>query len=249
MIFGHDAATYDLARPGYPDEIFEYVTTRISGRDLLEIGAGSGKATVGFADGFRRITCLEPSVEMASILQHRNLPGVTVEVSTFEEWNPIPDCFDLVYAAQAWHWVDEATGFGRVLAVLKPGGVLALIWNVPTDRYGRFRDIYEEFAPEVLVEEDARIHKRDSPEWDSELEGAGFVDRDSFVHRWTTRLDAAGFVRLRSTYSDHLMMAEDRRNRLLDELERAVDDSGGWCDITYEARVFTGRKPGEPRNL
>src|SRR5712692_3838624 len=90
FIFGEVAGLYDQARPGYPealvDDVLAYVG-QVSPR-VLEVGAGTGKATVAFAARGLQILAIEPAPEMAAMAS-RNceaFPGVTVEVTTFEEW-------------------------------------------------------------------------------------------------------------------------------------------------------------------
>lgn len=241
IIFGRDAVGYDNARPGYPNEAVAHILGKVDAATAVEIGAGTGKATASFADGQRRIICLEPDPQMAAMLIEKKLPGVSVEVTRFEDWSG-PGSVDLVYAAQSWHWVDHSVGFRKALDVLVPDGIFALMWNVPIDRYDRFVDVYREFGPEILAENDARIADRDKPTWSSDLESAGFQNVELFTHQWSAHLNSVEFRQLCSTYSDHMMIPEPRRVRLLDALEEAVDSAGGWFEIQYECRVFTGRK-------
>lgn len=248
VIFGDAASPYDRYRPEYPKAVFDHVVELGAPDSALEIGAGTGKATIGFSGEVLDIVCVEPSSEMAHILRERRLPGVSVEVKSFEDWDAGQRRFDLVYAAQAWHWIDAASGYEKVMRALRPGGLFAIMWNVPLDRYDRFVDVYREHGPEILAENDGRIMKRDSP-WEEELVAAGFADARTLIHPWTSRLSAKEFRMLCSTYSDHMMIPEPRRSRLLDHLEQAVLDSGGWFDVRYEARVFSGRKPSARTEL
>lgn len=242
LIFGDVAGIYDEHRPRYPEELVSHILglTRID--RAIEIGAGTGIATAEFARRGVEVICLEPSPDMARVLESKKLPGVSVEVSSFEDWVADDIKVDLIYAAQSWHWIDHGTGYGKVFDTLVPGGIVALFWNVPIDRYGRFVEVYQAFGPEILAENDGRIAKRDGPTWLDDLESAGFSDCDLFIHPWTSRLSAAEFRELCSTYSDHMLIPEPRRTRLLDALQEAVDSLGGWFEIEYEARVFTGRR-------
>lgn len=239
-VFGRDAGTYDRSRPGYPYEVVDHIVAMADPTSVVEIGAGTGKATELLADGRRRVTCLEPDPQMAEMLTAKGLPGVSVEVLRFEDWNGA-EPVDLILAAQSWHWVDDTVGFGKAMELLRPGGLLALLWNVPIDRYARFTDIYREYGPEILAEEDDRIYERDQ-NWLPDMEAHGFVECELFVHPWSSRLGPVGFRQLCSTYSDHMLIPEPRQTRLLDALQAGVVSMGGWFDIDYEARVFTGRK-------
>ena len=247
VIFGRDAGTYDEARPTYPPESVRYVAGLVSARDALEVGAGTGKATAALARDDLDLTCLEPSPQMAAVLDSRSLPGVVVVVRTFEEWEGLPDSVDLIYAAQAWHWVDRETGLAKALEILRPGGALALMWNIPVDRYGRHRELYARHAPRLLAERDERIERRDDHDWCADMEGAGFCATERFTHLWSEEMTADQYRALYSTYSDHMMLGEPARTAILDGLAADVESRGGRVTVDYRTEVFSGRKPGPER--
>jgi SAM-dependent methyltransferase len=240
VVFGRDAAAYEEVRPSYPSAAIDYLLGLVDAGDAVEVGAGTGKATEAIAHEGLTITCLEPSPQMAEILQSKALPGVDVVVSKFEDWDAGPGSVDLVYAAQAWHWVDRETGLDRALTLLRPGGVLALLWNVPLDRYARHLDAYQSHAPHLLAERDARIKRRDHHDWCSDMAEAGFVETDRFTHSWSEELTADRYRALYSTYSDHMMLEEPTRTRLLDQLTSDVETWGGTVEVEYRTEVFSG---------
>lgn len=243
VIFGQRAETYDRARPGYPSEAIQHLQSLVELNNALEVGAGTGKATIDMARPGLRITCLEPSHEMAEILGAKDLPSVEVVVSTFEDWSGARDGVDLIYAAQAWHWVDPETGYDRALGLLRQGGALALMWNVPLDRYGMFDAVYDELAPDLLSEHDERIKKRDSVTWLDDMRAAGFESLHHFRHEWSQTLNAAELRALYSTYSDHMALPMEQREPLLDGLAAEVGRRGGSIEIAYRTNVFSGLAP------
>lgn len=69
------ARTYDEARPSYPDQLIEDIIekARLSPYDrLLEIGAGTGKATIMFVERGFRVHCIEPGPNPAEDRGSRN---------------------------------------------------------------------------------------------------------------------------------------------------------------------------------
>lgn len=243
VIFGNDAVTYDDARPGYPAAVVDHVEERVEIRDAVEVGAGTGKATERFAREDRRLTCVEPSPPMAETLMAKDLPGVDVVVASFEEWAGVPESADLMYAAQSWHWVNRDTGYDKALSVLRPGGVLALLWNIPLDRYNRHHGAYQRFAPRLLDDRDERIRRRDSHDWCEDMDHSGFVGTHQLTHRWSVELSSADYRALYSTYSDHMSLPEPARTGLLDALASQVESWGGVATVAYRTEVFCGTKP------
>jgi hypothetical protein len=68
-------------------------------------------------------------VEMGALLAERarrNLAGlpVAIHVEPFETWEGEAESFNLVYAANAWHWVDPAIRYRKAHGLLRPGGHL-----------------------------------------------------------------------------------------------------------------------------
>jgi len=243
VIFGDDAESYERHRPTYPPEAIDYINALVSWGEALEIGAGTGKATVDLVGPDRKVTCLEPSPEMARVLRAKDLAGVRVVESTFETFGTADDTFDLIVAAQAWHWVDRSTAYDRAYRVLRPGGALALMWNIPSDRYSEFEDVYARHAPHLLAEQDQRIKRRDSHEWGEDMAVAGFVEIDGLTHEWTVDLGPAEYRALYGTYSDHMMLPASTRQALLEELEVAVASRGSMA-LHYTTKVFSGKAAG-----
>lgn len=243
VIFGRDAGTYDEARPGYPREAIGHVSSLVNATAAVEVGAGTGKATADFARDGLKLTCLEPSPQMAAVLDARSLPGVDVVITSFEDWDGTPDSVDLIYAAQAWHWVDKETGFARAMSILRPGGALALLWNIPVDRYGPHQDLYARHAPEMLAERDERIKRRDDHDWCADMKEAGFARTERFTQIWSEEMTADRYRALYSTYSDHMMLDEATRTAILDGLVEDVENRGGTVRVEYRTEVFSGRKP------
>ncbi|MFJ3970993.1 class I SAM-dependent methyltransferase [Streptomyces parvus] len=130
--FDGDAELYDRARPGYPAELYDDLADlagAVPGSRVLEIGCGTGQATVPLAGRGCRITAVEAGPRMAAIAR-RNLaksPAAEVVTAEFEGW-PLPaELYDVVLAATAFHWIDPAVRVPRAAEALRPGGALAVV--------------------------------------------------------------------------------------------------------------------------
>lgn len=128
------AEEYENTRPNYPAELFDRLLThtRINeSSNLLEIGAGTGKATMPLAQKGFNIDCIEIEARMAEILKVKSFfyPKVNVIVNSFESWNNEKQMlYDLIYSAQAFHWIDEKIKYKKCYELLNGNGQIALFW-------------------------------------------------------------------------------------------------------------------------
>lgn len=93
---------------------------------MLDVGAGTGIASKQLADAGADVVAVEPDPEMAAVAAAK---GLTVDVATFEDWEPAGRTFDLVVFAQSFHWVEPGSALTKVAGLLTDGGRLALLWN------------------------------------------------------------------------------------------------------------------------
>ena len=140
--FGSDADRYDRARPSYPDALVDRIIAASPGRDVLDVGCGTGIAARLFQAAGCRVLGVDADARMADLARRR---GLDVEVAKFEDWDPAGRTFDAVVAGQAWHWVDPVAGAAQAARALRPGGRLAVFWNAfqpPAELAETFASVY-----------------------------------------------------------------------------------------------------------
>src|SRR5690242_1269692 len=132
LAFGSVAELYDKRRPSYParlvDDVISYARDPLS---ALEVGSGTGRATVPFAERGIAVHGLEPSAEMAAVARQAcaGFDRVEIEETDFEGFTGSEGRFDLVFSAQAWHWVSPDVRVALARRALRAGGAVALFWN------------------------------------------------------------------------------------------------------------------------
>jgi SAM-dependent methyltransferase len=125
--FGSVAADYAALRPSYPTDALAFVVGERS-RRVLDLGAGTGLLTHVVRAAGHTVVAVDPSPEMLAQLS-AHLPDVETHVGSAESL-PLPDAsVDAVVAGQAAHWFDPAPTGAELRRVLRPGGVVGLIWN------------------------------------------------------------------------------------------------------------------------
>jgi SAM-dependent methyltransferase len=245
--FDRVADLYDAHRPDYPPALVESVIALAAlrpGSRILEIGSGTGKATAPFACRGFSILCLEPGRDLAAIAarKFKDYPGVAFEAARFEDWPESQGEFDLVMAAQAFHWVPKEIGYAKAARALKPGGDLALFWNRNPDPQGPvFSDlerVYRERAPE-LFDTPTMCHERENQQTLDDITASGrFGPVVVRQFPWSARYDARQYLGLLNTYSDHLALPEATRASLFEGVAEVIERHGGIIERPYVAVLY-----------
>jgi SAM-dependent methyltransferase len=249
-MFDDVAALYDAVRPGYPAELYDDIRALSGvpdGGDILEIGCGTGQATLPLAQRGYHICCVELGAELAAIAR-RNLaayPNVEVRVGAFET-EPLPeDAYDLVVSATAFHWV-APDSYPKLARVLRPQGAIALFWNkhiagtVDGGFFDRIQPIYREHVPEFAGDWKGLPSADELPDETATLAATGLFS--AFTVRrypWVAHYDAMAYLNQLATYSDHLALPADRRQRAYDDIAGVIDSEfGGEIAKQYIAVLY-----------
>jgi SAM-dependent methyltransferase len=250
LAFGSVAELYDRARPSYPPGAIDDVVAHAGlkrGDTVLEVGAGTGKATVLLAARGVDVVALEPSASMAAVARAncRDLPGVRVVQSDFEGWAST-ERFAAVASVQAWHWVAPEVRYERAHAALVPGGTLAAVWTFPVwtacDLRDVLRDAYRLGAPRLAA--DFPMHPASEParlagDWSSEIDAlTTFAQPRVTTHPWSQPYTSTEYVELLQTHQDHILLAPEEQRSLLAAIAAAIErEGGGTLMLPFVTRV------------
>ena len=227
---------YHRARPDYPEELIDHlvrVTGLRQGNHLLEIGCGTGKATLPLARRGFRITCVELSTRLAAAARQNlsDFPDVEVVDRIFELWPlPLDRHFDLAFAATAWHWIDPEVRYRKVWESLRPGGHLAH-WGAthvfPVDGdpfFAEVQEVYEEIG-EGLAPGGAWPRPGELEGQRAEIADSGLFKLIELRHfDWETSYSAQEYIDLLNTFSGHIVMEQWKRDRIYSEIRRRLAD-------------------------
>src|SRR5215212_7880900 len=147
--FASAAHVYEESRPGYPDDAIGWLAENLelaSGRTVVDLAAGTGKLTRLLTPTGATVIAIEPVHEMRESLE-RITPDAGARPGTAERTG-LPDASaDAVTVAQAFHWFDGPAALAEIHRILRPGGRLALVWNVRDLDDPVQRAIEDLFAP------------------------------------------------------------------------------------------------------
>jgi SAM-dependent methyltransferase len=122
---------YVKFRPSYPVELVNYLS--LQGRPLrvADIGSGTGLFAKLLLEAGHEVYGVEPNSAMRAAGE-KFLVGFPLFHSQEggADWTGLPSGeFDLITAAQAFHWFDVQKTKRECQRILKPEGRVALIWN------------------------------------------------------------------------------------------------------------------------
>lgn len=235
LIHDQVAQRYDRARPGYPAALFDDIIAcadLAADARILEVGCGTGQATLPLARRGYAIDCIEPGAQMVAIARANlaGFPAVTLTSIDFERFRAPPASYDLLLSATAFHWIDPEIRFRKAHHLLKPGGALALCWHRPvqTEASRHFVDaiqsVYKRFAPELTDEfENPPAPDRVTTEYEELIPASGcFARLEIRKHYVAAHYSASQYVDLLATFSDHQTLDAAKRHRLLSAIEALI---------------------------
>jgi SAM-dependent methyltransferase len=213
--FRQVADAYERGRPGYPEEAVRWLVGE-GLRDVVDLGAGTGKLTRVLVALGHRVSAVEPLEEMRAELEVA-VPGARVLVGRAEAI-PLPDASaDVVTCAQSFHWFDHGKALLEIARVLRPGGRLAIVWNSRDDRDPWMARLSAIIGNEPVDDDDL------APVRKSGLFGPVETARFAFEQA----LDRDGLLDLVSSRSYCAKLPPEARDPLLADVARLYDETAG----------------------
>jgi SAM-dependent methyltransferase len=257
--FNSDASLYNAARPDYPIAVFDDLV-QLSGipasGDILEIGTGTGKATLPLAERGFNILGIELGDNMAALARQKlaAYPRVRIEVGAFEDW-PLPErAFDLAVSASAWHWIDPEVGYAKVAHALRVEGALALMWSTQ-ERRGTpaLPDVFSEALQQLVATVAPQLANvradRPTPSGarrfvrGDALEASGYFAAPILrTFSWETTYDTASYLQLLDSYSTYRILDPALHARLFAAIGEMLETRfGGKVSRQWRAELYVAK--------
>lgn len=139
---------YVRYRPGYPPAVVDCLRDELGispGATVADVGSGTGILTRLLLDGGYTVYAVEPNDAMRAAAERAlgDRPGFHSVAATAEATGLPDDSMDLVTAGQAFHWFDPDASRVEFARILRPGGCVALVWNMRRFREPGFMADYE----------------------------------------------------------------------------------------------------------
>jgi len=249
--FDEDERNYEQIRPGYEDALYDAVFS-YSGigveSETLEIGIGTGQATLPFLNRGCRVTAVELGEKLAAFSRKKfaDFERFALRHGDFMEVPLEAEQYDLVYAATAFHWLPPEA-HGKVWDLLKPGGTVALFWNRPfvnkldDPSNAASRKVYDIHRPGERPRKTPWSMEDCEPRR-QELLRAGFSDVEVHLFHRIRSLSTEQYIALINTYSDHRALPQETRQAFEQDMRKALEQVGGTIRIYDTMDLYLGRK-------
>lgn len=244
------ALAYDRTRPRYPEQLLRQLAILPARAQILEIGCGTGIATVALAELGYSVVAVEPSLEMCKVTR-RNCalyPNVEIHNALFEDWELTVEKFDAVLAATAWHWVSPDVAYTKAAAALKDNGALILLWNVvpqPADEiFQLLKPVYQIHAPSLADRLDLNTYSEQLRGFDRQIVNSGYFQGliyEQMAYEITYNID--NYLLLLTTLSPYIQLPPEQREALLLGLRnKLIKNCVPGVSLTHLAAIQIVRK-------
>ncbi|MGH8888715.1 MAG: class I SAM-dependent methyltransferase [Acidothermaceae bacterium] len=234
---------YQRARPAYPPQIFDDLVALAQlsdGARIVEVGCGTGQATVPLAQRGYAITCVELGEQLAAATRRNAADFANVEVlnADFETWQLERVDFDAVVAFSSFHWIDAELRYRKSAELLCAQGELAFVSIAhvfPDDGDAFFVDVQRDY--EAIVPDDPKTKSdADGPPHPDvivrlsddtiirELDASGrFATPECRHYLFDVTYTANEYIALLSTYSGHIAFGAQTRERLFTCIDDRIE--------------------------
>ena len=234
--FDEDAEHYLRGRPRWPDFVIDDVVELGGfgpGSAIVEIGCGTGQATVGLAERGIDVTCVEFGSRLAAVASRElaAYPNVRVIHADVEHWEPEAAAYDGVVAFLAFQWVDPERRYQIAAELLRRDGALAVasVHHVmPPGADPFYFEVQEDYRAVGMAGDEPPPPPEEIVYLAGEIEASplfGPVTERRHVYEVVSTADE--HIALLGTYSPHLLMPEEQRKDLFDRIRRRIDARPG----------------------
>ena len=231
-------------------ELVDDIVALLPGSDVVEVGAGTGKATVLFGARGLVMTCVEPDPQMAAVLAEntRSLPNVTVTVSSFEDFQPA-GLYDGLIAAQSWHWTSPEHRWVKAASMLREGGLIALFWNreqsQATPLLAAVAEVYRRHG---LHESNQQSSDLTPPAWprDEMAKQPTFADVEVRTYESSHSYSTAAWLAYAASTSNLLILEPAQREAIFADVAQVIDDAGGVLEVHRRCDLYLARRSAVP---
>lgn len=248
------ANNYDDVRPGYPKEMYEDIA-KICNLDktssVIEIGAGSGIATVELAKNGCKIVGIEPGSNLVAIAKEKTKDYSNVEIveAMFEDFKS-SEKFDCLIALTSFHWISEQAKYKKAYDLLNRNGHFVIVWNSFFQSVGdvtkEVNSLYHEMLPDIYPEQNddvnlgvfSKLNGRELEIVGSDMFYLYFLRKYVTVYNY----DKETYPMLLNTFPKIIKVEKERREKFLKRVGGIIEKYGTLSVPVLTTLLITKKK-------
>jgi SAM-dependent methyltransferase len=250
--FDRVAEDYQRTRPVCPPELFDDLIEAAglaAGDRVIEIGCGTGQATVPLAERGLAVTAVELGAALAAVARHRlaGFPAAEVVTSSFEDWRPAPGGpADAVVAVNSLHWIDPKLRYAKPYELLRPGGAMVVAgckWARPADAEPFWAQVEEDYEAVGFAGDPPPPPGQIGLEHFPAEAGGFFAETASLRYPFEVRYGSDDYLANLSTQSGTQALGEVRSADFLARVRHRLQ-AHGWPELTaaFVGFLVVGRR-------
>lgn len=238
--FSDRVEDYVKYRPHYPEAVVSYLRETYSfslSWDVADIGSGTGISAELFLRNGNRVYGVEPNREMREKAEELLAGKEFISTGgTAEATGLAGSSVDLIVAGQAFHWFDPVRSRVEFVRILRPGGVVVLIWNERLAETAFERE-YEELILQYGSDYKTINHKNISDE-----QVGRFFDPAGWALAVFPNEQLFDFEGLRGRLLSSSYIPKEGNAEMLAALRELFDRhaAGGRVRVGYDTKVYSG---------
>lgn len=239
--FGNLSMSYHKGRRGFPNEVIEYIFSKLILKHprVLDVGCGTGIATEQLYKKGMEVVGTDIDTKMIQEAKLHNRYGIEYFVAPAPQ-QPFKDkIFDAVTVFSAFHWFANKEVAGEIKRVLKADGIFFVINKNETGDFKEgYRDILREFVPQELPD----IKKSYDPK--HILEKNGFRDIEVKIFQTSEYFSVEQAAIYLQTVSVWNLVPENKKNTALQTIRdhfKKIANQDGKVERRLEVSVVSGK--------
>lgn len=251
VVFNQAAEDFDRTRPVCPPALFDDLM-RLAGLStggrVVEIGCGTGQATVPLAERGLAVTAVELGADLAAIARRRlaDFGSAEVVTSSFEDWQPDRTGFDAVVAVSSLHWIDLRLRFAKPYELLRPGGAMVIAgcrWARPADAEPFWEDLQQDYLAVGYEGQPPPPPEQVEPQPFPAEAAPFFAETARRRYPFQVGYSADDYLAILATQSDTHALGPERRADFLARVRRRLESWGlPQLTVTFVGCLTVGRR-------
>ena len=243
---------FDRYRPRYSAELFAALIAYAGigpGKTVLELGPGTGQATDPILHTGCDYTAIELGENFCERMQQKygQEPNFRIIHDDFITHDFGSQQFDMIYSAATIQWIPEDIAFSKTFALLKPGGILAMMltkgdYRTPNEQlYQNIQKVYSAYFKPEIPYTHGSFRYTNAPAY-------GYVDFETHEFHGVREFTAEEYAAFCGTHCDHIVIPEPYRSKFFRGLRDAVWEAGNRIVFLDTHVLYLTRKPEESKD-